>query len=91
MPYEKNRVTRRYPDCDRPTTRSPAQNLLQGTDPDLVTAQLCWRMDQIIAKHPHRCTKEDREMLDIIVKNPTASMSEATFNRMYELLFGQGC
>jgi hypothetical protein len=91
MPKEKNRFTCRYPDCNRPATRTPAQDLLQGTDPDPVTVRLCWRMDQIIAKRPDRCTKEDWELLDIVLKNPTAVMSEASFNRMYELLFGQDC
>jgi hypothetical protein len=61
---------------------------VKGTNPDPVTAQLAARLDLIMAKSPEQHTAEDHELLDIVISNKPTQMTEATFNRMYCLLFG---
>jgi hypothetical protein len=63
---------------------------IKETNPDPVTAQLAARLDLIMAKPAHQQTAADRELLDIVINNRPNEMSEATFNRMYCLLFGNG-
>jgi hypothetical protein len=60
---------------------------LEGTNPDPVTAQLAARLDLIMATPVAQQTAEDRELLDIVISTKLTKMTEATFNRMYALLF----